>query len=478
VPATTSASITTQEESGSGSGESGSGESGSGESGSGGDSGDGNVADSTVAAPTTAPATTNPAITESSAVADNSATIVTNKIGRSTNLGLILAASTGASGRANPWAKCIVSGCRHKFADESCDPECNIPACGFDGDDCFEPSTCAAERCRNVHNNGACDPECNRRECLFDGGECAARGGVAGAKALQALPQAIIILLEGAVDEINAKLQALEWDLGKRLDAIVHIHRVRKMTVERLSGGSSGGQPGNRRRRASDEVVEATFTVQPLCNVRCFETAQDILVYLNSQTASGQLSGSLGIVSLGASLAPSAEPTSNLSSAATAGIVVGAVLVVLLVGVFVVITKKIPGVSRPVSPSRTGKVEVVESTWREQQVWVPRRGLPLDDDTRSSSPGRKSRLVQFEVELAHGVHEGVSDTALARHGPQPFLPSHRVQAPAQEGEEQRRAVVYVMPSGLRGAIPSLPETLPPHNTSTRPRMVAPNATYL
>eukprot|EP00873_Tetraselmis_striata_P038478 jgi/Tetstr1/458742/TSEL_045129.t1 len=72
-------------------------------------------------------------------------------------------------------------GCTESWiGDGTCDPACNVTACGFDGGDCHgqPPRRWGLQQCSQVCldeliGNGICDAECDNDECGMDGGECA-----------------------------------------------------------------------------------------------------------------------------------------------------------------------------------------------------------------------------------------------------------------------------------------------------------------
>jgi len=68
--------------------------------------------------------------------------------------------------------------CPARAGDRVCNPECNTPACNYDGGDCrpTEPPSCVrgypASHCPSRAANGVCDPECDTNACGNDGGDC------------------------------------------------------------------------------------------------------------------------------------------------------------------------------------------------------------------------------------------------------------------------------------------------------------------
>lgn len=68
--------------------------------------------------------------------------------------------------------------CLEVAQDGTCDANCNVLACRFDGGDCIlstDPwDSCTEEPgyCRSLSGNGLCDKTCNNEACLFDLSDC------------------------------------------------------------------------------------------------------------------------------------------------------------------------------------------------------------------------------------------------------------------------------------------------------------------
>jgi len=57
------------------------------------------------------------------------------------------------------------------IGDGQCDPQCNTPACNYDGGDCALSDVCPSE-CIGKNGDGNCYLHCHSPACHFDGGDC------------------------------------------------------------------------------------------------------------------------------------------------------------------------------------------------------------------------------------------------------------------------------------------------------------------
>ena len=83
----------------------------------------------------------------------------------------------------NPWRACpLAHVCYARFADGTCDKECDSRDCLFDGMDCLSGARERLGTCNELYEsycsanyaNGKCDSGCNNAECAWDGLDCEA----------------------------------------------------------------------------------------------------------------------------------------------------------------------------------------------------------------------------------------------------------------------------------------------------------------